>query len=343
MSGVGSGAGSVSRRGLLAGVVGGFAVGAIPTLAGCAASPVHRLKMACGEAGGIYLQFGELLSAAVDRRASGGVWGSARVAAQLEPLTTNGSAENLQLLQDGEADLAIALADIVREHENARLADGRRAAGGRTNVAIGRVYQNYLQCAVLADGPLRGLSDLRGKVVSTGASGSGSSFTTRRVLDLAGLGEADGGPRQVEHTLEDGLRELRLGRIDAMFWSGGVSTPKIEEFSAEVPLRLFDLSTAAGALEAEYPLVYLKSTIPANVYGSTVPTPTLGIPNLLLASPDLPDDIARLIVDALVFDARRLVPKGSVGAQFLTPVSLIDTGAVPLHPAARDRYREVYG
>ncbi|QIM15747.1 hypothetical protein G7067_03890 [Leucobacter insecticola] len=74
-----------------------------------------------------------------------------------------------------------------------------------------------------------------------------------------------------------------------------------------------------------------------------MPTPTLGIPNLLLASSKLADDVVKLIVDALVFDARGLVPKGSVGAQFLTPVSLIDTGTVPLHPAARDRYRELYG
>ncbi|QIM15745.1 hypothetical protein G7067_03880 [Leucobacter insecticola] len=64
-----AGLGLVTRRGLFRGIAGGVAAGAIPMLAGCAASDPQHLKMACGEAGGIYLQFGELLSAAVDQRA----------------------------------------------------------------------------------------------------------------------------------------------------------------------------------------------------------------------------------------------------------------------------------
>lgn len=330
---------TLTRRGVLAGVAGALAAGVLPALVGCApAAPPRRLRMACGETGGNYLQFGELLSAAMDRRASAGLVLSGQRSLNLEAVVTNGSAENLELLQSGEVDLAIALADAVEEHRG-----NARDQGAEGNVAIGRVYQNYLHCAVLADSPIRDLAGLRGSRVSVGAAGSGSSFTSRRLLGAVGLDEASGGPRLNERGLNAALSDLQRGSIDAVFWAGGVPTPMIAEFSARVPLRLLDLSRGAVALEHEDPLVYLESTIPAEVYGAATPTATLGIPNLLLADPGLSAEMTGLIVDALVFDARRLVPDGSVGAQFLTPVSLIDTGTVPLHAAARDRYRELYG
>ena len=86
-----------------------------------------------------------------------------------------------------------------------------------------------------------------------------------------------------------------------------------------------------------------STSVPSGVYDSAGPIPAIGVSNLLLARPDLGDDVAARLVDALVDDAESLVPEDSVGVQYLTASSLIDTDPVPLHDAARRRYRERYG
>jgi TRAP transporter TAXI family solute receptor len=307
----------LTRRGLLtAGVLAGVA-----GLAGCSPAPQRSLVLGCGEPGGSYLQFGELLSTVA--RDAGGV--------QITALATEGSVENLTLLDDGRIDLALSLADSAA------------AARRQDVVAIGRVYQNYLQCIVRAtDGPTA-VSDLSDRIVSLGAAGSGAAATARRLLDAAGLTSAQRPPVTIERPFRDAVLDLEQGRIDALFWSGGVPTPQIAELSARTPIRVLDTTPVLAALLRTYPDAYAATTIPAGVYGADTAVPAIGVANLLLAHPDLEDDLARRLVDVLIDDAARLVPPGSLGIQYLTPASLIDTLPVPLHAAAERRYRERYG
>ncbi|MCJ1707488.1 TAXI family TRAP transporter solute-binding subunit [Microbacterium sp. VKM Ac-2923] len=291
-------------------------------LAGCAPAPARALVLGCGEAGGSYLQFGELLSAVA--RETGGV--------EITALATEGSVDNLALLDAGRVDLALSLADSAAA---ATTRDGL--------VAIGRVYQNYLQCIVRAgDGP-RSLADLPGRTVSLGAAGSGAAATARRVLDAAGLTSATVPPLVVERPFRDAATDLESGRIDALFWSGGVPTPQIADLAARTPIAVLDTTPVLPELLRRYPDAYAATTIPAGVYGAESAVPAIGVANLLLARASLGDDLARRLVDVLIDDAARLVPPGSLGIQFLTPASLIDTLPVPLHPAAERRYRERYG
>ena len=99
----------------------------------------------------------------------------------------------------------------------------------------------------------------------------------------------------------------------------------------------------AGGPERSFPDVYAATTIPSRVSGAARAVPTIGVTNLLLARPDLGDDLARALVDALIDDAPALVAPDALGIQYLTPASLIDTSPIALHPAAERRYRERYG
>lgn len=309
----------LSRRGFL---WAGIAAGAIG-LAGCSPTPSRTLTLGCGEAGGSYLQFGELLSAAA-RDTGGDV--------EILAVPTEGSVQNLALLDAGRVDLALSLADSAA------------AAPTRGDlVAIGRVYQNYLQCIVRADGGPTSLEDLSGRTVSLGAAGSGASATARRLLDAAGLTSGPTPPVTIERPFRDAVVDLARGRIDALFWSGGVPTPQIADLATTTSIRVLDTTSVLPELLRRYPDAYVATTIPAGVYGADTSTPAIGVANLLLAHPDLDDDLARRLVDVLIDDAARLVPPGSLGIQYLTPASLIDTVPVPLHAAAERRYRERYG
>lgn len=303
----------LSRRTLL------LAAGATLALAGCAPGSDRRLRMACGEPGGTYVQFGQLLADAIV--AAGG-------ATSMEVLTTDGSIENMTMLREGGADLAIALADSA-----ASVPEGL--------VAIGRVYQNYLQCVVLADGPVRAAADLAGRRVSIGAPGSGTAYTATRVLEALGLTDGDGAALLEERNLADAVTALGDGEIAALFWSGGIPVPELDRLQDVAEVTLVEVARALPTLAVED--VYQSTIVPAGVYGLGEPMPTIGVSNLLLARADLPSGLAASIVDVLIDEAPDLVPEPSAGVQYLTPSNLIDTGPIPLHAAAEARYRERYG
>lgn len=319
----------ITRRGALIGIVSG----ALLPLAGCTRAPAVALTMACGQPGALYLQFGELLSTAL----------SARGTASLRLVETGGSAENLALLGEHAVDLAISLADTAEAGIAEMGAAEAEGAGDAGIVALGRVYQNYLQCLVRADGSVAGLADLAGRTISIGAKGSGTSRTARRVLAAMGMNGGGNAPVLHEHLLADGSSALASGAVDALFWSGGIPTPEIAALALDTPLELLDLAVAVPALDEAYPDQYLATRVPAGVYGIGRPVPTIGIPNLLLARSTMAEAAVRALVDVLIDDAYALVPEGTVGMQFLTPAGLIDTGTIPLHPVARQRYRERYG
>ncbi|MDQ1173939.1 TRAP transporter TAXI family solute receptor [Microbacterium testaceum] len=296
--------------------------GSTAVLSGCVPAAAPPLVLGCGEAGGSYLQFGELLADAT----------SSSTRLRISPLPTEGSVDNLALLAARRVDLALSLVDSAVAADSA--ADV---------VAIGRVYQNYLQCVVRADGGIRSLDDLAGRTVSLGAPGSGAAATARRVLEVSGLAGSATPPRVVERTFRDAVDDLEAGSIDALFWSGGVPTPQIADLATRVPIAVIDTTPALDGLARAYPEVYAATTIPAGVYDAPRAVPTIGVANLLLARSDLADDLVRALVDALIDDAPALVPADALGIQYLTPASLIDTAPLALHPSAERRYRERYG
>ncbi len=282
-----------------------FLLGALALSACTSADPSGELKIAGGEPGGFYFDFTALLSSLSP-----------------EPLTitavqTGGSADNLGRLRKREVDLALSLSD------SAHLEDGV--------VALGRVYENYLQLVVLADSPYRGAADLIDKPVSLGAVGSGAALQGER-LAL--------GVRERHYPLRDAVAALQAREIEALLWSGGVPTPELRKASG---IRLLPLDGFLPRLRQDYGIVYERVDVRMGVYDSKVDVPTIGTPNLLVCRPDLSNTYAGAVVRLLIAKAAQLVPEQALGTQYLDVRSLIDTGKVPLHPGAATEYRRLHG
>ena len=316
-----TGAGAHLTRRTLLGA--GFAAAAGIVLTGCAGHSTPReLRMACGEPGGTYIRFGRQLGAVYARRGT-----------RLRALTTGGSTENTHLIAQGDADLGIALADAAIEH-------------GAGLLAIGRVYQNYLQCIVSRTGPLPSQpvpASLTGARISIGAPGSGTSLSARRVLAALGLGTNAHPVELLELHLADAVTALAAGTIDAVIWSGGLPVPELERIRDTHPVTLLDLQAAVPELAKRHGSVYQPASVPAAVYESADPLPAIGVSNLLLVRTDFPERDARTLVDLLIDDAELLIPSPSYGVHFLSPPTLVGTTPIPLHPAAQARYVERYG
>ncbi|MFF2083981.1 TAXI family TRAP transporter solute-binding subunit [Nocardia sp. NPDC058176] len=283
---------------------------------GCGTNDSVTVRLASGEDGGFYYAFAQLLAAAAVNETS----------LRIEPVETAGSQQNLRMVVDGEVDLALALADSASDF------------GGRV-VALGRVYENYLQLAVRTDGPIAEVADLRGRRVNLGAAGSGAAVTGERLLATAGLDPAV--DVLIEHrSLRDAAQALTNGTIDALLWAGGVPTAAL---TVPDPMRLLDLGALTAPMRERYGPVYDRVAIPADAYPAGPAIHTIGVANLLLAAATLPEATAAAIVELLVWHADALVPAEAAGTQFLDGRFLIGTGTVPLHPGAVEVYRRWHG
>lgn len=327
------------RAALKAGLAGGLAGLVIPALSAC--TPEDKpdtVTVAGGEQGGFYLEFATLLAGSLQRHG---------VADSAAALTTGGSLDNLEQLLTGQATFAVALADAAAQKHTA----GGPAGAGFS--ALGRVYENYVHCVVRQDGDIRDVAGLAGRTVAVGEPGSGTSLTTPRLIEAAGLSSLPAGPEPVAGAgksvrvlslgLNAGLAALQDGSVDALFWSGGVPTAAIAAAHARIGLGLLDLSPLLPGLRGRYGAFYDRVLIPDSAYEGIPAVWAVGVANLLLCRNDLDEGTVKRTVELLVGHAEELIPQSSLGVQFLSPESLINTAGLPLHPAAAAAYRELHG
>ncbi|RSM78583.1 C4-dicarboxylate ABC transporter substrate-binding protein [Kibdelosporangium aridum] len=311
---------TVTRRSML--------LAGLAALAGCGtgySGPSRTLTIAAGEEGGFYLAFAKLLAGQIT---------AAEPRLQCSALTTQASQANVDMVRAGQADLALVLADTAQT----------AVAGNRpftTQVplrALGRVYENYMQLVVRMDGPVRGIADLTGRAVSLGASGSGAALFGDRLIEAAGVR-----PLVERLPLANAVANLIDGRIDALLWSGGVPTPALAELDARIGILLLPLDGVAPRLRAGHGPVYETVAVPSGAYQHVRDVRTIGVANLLVCAPTLPDEVAGAVVSVLVRRVAELVPQQALGTQFLDARTLIATAGVPLHPGAADMYRDLHG
>lgn len=285
-------------------------------------STLH-LSVATGGTQGVYYKLGGALAKQ---------WATQFGMPGPEVISTAGSLANLKLLRSGKADIVFCAADAAADAVRAQDSEG-----GPKVRALARIYDDYIHVVVRQDSPIHELADLRGKPVSTGAPRSGVQLIAGRLLRTAGLDPAaDLHVRKLG--IDESIDALRSGTIDAFFWSGGLPTPGIRQLARNVPLRLVDLGDVVPALQQRYP-VYRPATVPPTAYhldqGSVT---TLVVPNFLLVTADMPDDVAGALVRGL-FDGQPKLVEANRAALSIDVHSAIDTAPVPLHDGALTYYR----
>lgn len=296
----------------------GFVAFGVAAVGSCASDPPPQLRLAAGEVGGFFWEFAGLLSDAAAEQA----------VAEVIPLTSDGSIDNLEALTSGRAELAMTLVDAAYSHPTGDLA------------AVGCVYENYFQVAVRADSSIETVGDLQGRRVSIGAPGSGATLVSQRILDAAGVSET-GVVSEVELSMSSAAQALSNNEVDAVMWAGGLPTPAFAD--PPTAIRLLDLGAVVADLRRDFGTAYEAVLVPANVYGDHPEVTTVGIPNLLLVHPDVPDRTVAGVVSLLLDHSSALVPLQAIGSQFLDARSLVMTGAIPLHPGAEQEYRRRHG
>lgn len=303
----------VRRRAVLAGLglagAAGIAAVAVPRLRRPAAG--EELILATGPVGAVFLEVGRDLARAVAAIDAG---------FRLQPRVTAATVDNLRLLDAAQVDLGFASLD-------AAAVDQRVSSRGIR--AVGRLYDSVLHLVVPADSPITRLAQCTGRRVGIGAAGSGTEFTARRLLDLAGVRPA----ALVRLGQTPAMQAIADGSLDAAFSLTGFPTPAVADLAQRRAIRLVDLAAAVAVLDRWLPRVYGVASVPEGTYRGVPVTGTVFLPNLLLTRPALPDAAVAVVTAALFSPSSRRFWTNP-DSRRIDVRSAIATGPVPLHPAA---------
>ncbi|KUO20674.1 TAXI family TRAP transporter solute-binding subunit [Streptomyces dysideae] len=299
-------------------------------LAGCGGSdapprPSGEIKVATGNRGGVYADYGAGYADVVERRLPDA---SARV------LHTGGSVDNLRRVDARQAQIGFTLADSAADAVAGSAPFSRKLPV----VALAALYDNYVQLVVRADSPVRSTKALRGLRVSVGSEGSGTALIAERILKVAGL-SPDGDLTSLRLDVRESATALAEGRIDAFFWSGGLPTGAITELRRTTTIRLVDLGDVVGELTRSYGELYTETTVPAVVYGAQSAVTTVSVPNFLVVRRNMPDSEAYWLT-RLLFEGQSQLIRAHPEARRLDRRTAIATHPLELHPGAARWYRE---
>lgn len=298
----------------------------VPTLptAPPASGPSDAYAMTTGGATGVYYAVGNGIAAAV-RNATAAGFSISEVA------TSDGSVQNARRLKDDTHQFALMQNDVMF---NAYNGNGTFAGGAITDLrAVAGLYPEMIQVVTLKSANLDSLADLANKRVVLGAPGSGAAVNAGQILNASGV-SAD----TQYLALSDAAEQLKDGRVDAIFWTGGIPTGALVSLATTHPLRIVPIDAASkAALQAEYPF-YANVTLPANTYaGQDAAVETVAVVAVLAARADVAaDDVASIL--RVIFDGTAVQASHAQGANIKLANAFNGVVGVPWHDGARYYY-----
>ncbi|HHX88510.1 MAG TPA: TAXI family TRAP transporter solute-binding subunit [Paracoccus sp.] len=294
-----------------------------------AAGPVmaqEQLAIATGGTGGVYYPMGGGLAEMINNRIDG-------YSATAE--VTGASVENMGLIALGDADLALALADTVYQayHGESRF-EGQEMDMLR---GLASVYSNMVQIVALESSGVTSLADLRGKRVSVGAPGSGTEINAQAILSANGISYDDINVQRLN--FNETADALANGDIDAGFWSVGAPTSSIMNLATTQSIVMIELSADEIAAAREADPIFAQTSLPAGIYDGVNETTVLGVPNVLVVSSEMPEELAYNLARTMfenIADLRAVHP----AANETTVEFTLAATPIPLHPGAIRYFEE---
>ena len=249
---------------------------------------------------------------------------------------TKASVENLNLLQSGRGELALALGDSVADAKN-----GVEEAGFSKPLtklrAIAGAYPNYIQIVASKESGIKTLADLKGKTISVGAPKSGTELNARAIFKAAGLTYADMGKVQYLPFAES-VELIKNRQLDTTLQSSGLGMAAIRDLSSVMPLNY--VAIPADVVANIGNAAYHSAMIPADTYdGQPDPVPTVAITNILVTRSDVPDELAYQMTKLLFENLSRLGNAHSA-AKDITLENATKNLPIALHPGAERYYTE---
>ncbi len=256
--------------------------------------------------------------------------------ARTQVQSTKASVENLNLLQQGKGELALALGDSVKFAWEGNADVGFKEPLSKLR-GIAAVYPNYIQIAACSECGAVSLDTLKGVRMSVGAAKSGTELNARAIFAAAGMSYDDLG--KVEYLpFAESVELMKNRQLDATLQSAGLGVASLKDLAASQPINLVAIPVeVAEKLGAPY----IAATIPAGTYeGQDADVPTVAVVNFLVTHEDVSEETAYQMTKLLFENLGELEAAHKAAAQIKLENAL-NGMPIPLHPGAERYYKEV--
>ncbi|MBQ7650401.1 MAG: TAXI family TRAP transporter solute-binding subunit [Victivallales bacterium] len=285
---------------------------------------VTRLRFVTGGEAGTYYAFGSVIAQHATNN----------IGIQVIGLAGKGSQGNILDLQDKVAELAFCQSDVMTYAYNGT---NLFKNAGKIDCfsTLGALYREQVQI-VTTNPAIKTIADLKGKVVSIGASGSGVYFNALDILGAYGLTENDITPTY--QSFGDSADALRDGKIDAAFIVAGAPTNAVTDLSTTKKVYLVSLDEEhVNALIAKSQF-YSSDIIKKETYKLDEDVVTVSVSAVIIVRNDIPADVVRRLCEDIYDDAPNLVSSHAKYAEVSIKFGA-SVKSVPYHPGAADYFK----
>lgn len=249
--------------------------------------------------------------------------------------STKASVENMNLIQAGRGEIALALGDTV-----AAAWAGDEEAGFPAKLdqlrGIAAIYPNYIQIVASQESNITDFAELKGASLSVGAPASGTELNSRAIFAAMDMSYDDLG--KVEYLpFAESVELIKNRQLDATLQSAGLGVASIRDLASSLPITMVAIpAEVAESLGAPY----IAATIPAGTYdGQDADVPTVAISNYLVTNAGVSDDLAYAMTKEL-FENLDTLEASHQAAKLIKLENALNGMPIPLHPGAERYYRE---
>ena len=290
----------------------------------------HFITVLTGPSSGIYFPIGGAFSTFI---------GS--LGYKTSATATGATAENINALNTGQGEMAIAMSDaVIQAVQGFGAYEGKPKA---TNLrAMMGLWPNVCQIVTTEKTGIKKFSDLKGKRIGVGAPNSGVELNARMMFEAHGMSYKD---VKVDYlNYGEAIDQMKNGLVDAAFVTSGLGNATIRELGIEHKIAFVPVEgEGLKKLIEKYPF-YIETRIPATVYGTASDTTTAAVMNIMLVDVKLPDAVVTDLLEN-IYSPAGLEAVGAAHAtakKEITPETalrgIVGT-AVPLHGGAEKYYK----
>ncbi|MEG4533690.1 TAXI family TRAP transporter solute-binding subunit [Microcoleus sp. D2_18a_D3] len=275
---------------------------------------VYELTIATGNKTGIYYPFAQAIAEVVIQE-------NPRL--RIKVVETQGSKENMRLLQANKAQLAIV------QNDTEAVPEGR---------LIASLFKEAFHLIVSEQSGIQSVSDFKGKHIALMDKGSGSYSAFWLVSQHYGLKASDF--KSTPGSWAEGTKLFASGEADAIFRVLPPGSDLVSDLLQNTRAKLVPIDQAA-AMKIKLP--YLQANlIPKGTYKGApavpdVDLPTVGVEATLLVRQDVHPEIVKEITQIL-FERRRNLVAANRLATMISQPSGSGSFAIPIHEGAQAYY-----
>ncbi|PIE54429.1 MAG: C4-dicarboxylate ABC transporter substrate-binding protein [Dethiosulfovibrio peptidovorans] len=293
---------------------------------------VDFVTIVTGSTGGTYYPVGTIIANSMNKALMAkGVKASAQ--------SSGGTVENLKMLKNGEAEMAIAMSNLtgfaykgIKKYEGNAIPSLRYVMG---------LWPDVTQIVIRKEADINTWGDLKGKRMAVGPPASGTEFTSRLVLQaVAGLTFDDITPEYIGYS--EAAQALQNGRLDAFNAETGYPVSAVSElYAGRTSVGMLEFSDdEVKALQTEAPY-YARVVIPADVYPKqTKPLKLVGVKSALIVSDKVSEEIVYETLKVIYGDRKAMGQAHAAFSKVDYEHPLAGLYGAPLHPGAVRFFRE---